>query len=82
MGVGSQRNALAVLVTGIFNSFHIRVEFGTILVGLRNFGGWGGFEHPKPPLGTPLCIAPISVGKAGRSVTPTTRFHLASRLGM
>ena len=36
-----------------FNSFHNRVEFGTIfLEGLRNFGG--GFQHPKPPLGTPL----------------------------
>jgi len=29
----------------IFNSFHNRVEFGTILVGLRNFGG-GGLKHP------------------------------------
>ena len=26
----------------IFNSFHNRVEFGTILVGLQNFGGGGG----------------------------------------
>jgi hypothetical protein len=30
-----------------FNSFHNRVEFGTILEGLRNFGG--GVEPPKPP---------------------------------
>jgi len=30
----------------IFNSFHNRVESGTILEDLRNFGG-GGFEHPS-----------------------------------
>ena len=28
-----------VLNSAIFNSFHNRVEFGTILEGLRNFGG-------------------------------------------
>ena len=39
--------------SAIFNCFHNRVEFGTILKGLRKFGG-GGFEHTKPPLGTPL----------------------------
>jgi len=38
------------------NSFHNRVEFGTILEGLQNFFlGGGGFDHPNPPpLGTPL----------------------------
>jgi len=41
--------AVGVLNSGIFNSFHNRVEFGTILVGLRNFGGRGGeFEPPNP----------------------------------
>jgi len=30
-----------VLNSAIFNSFHNRVEFGTILEGLRNFGGGG-----------------------------------------
>jgi len=30
------------LNSAIFNSFHNRVEFGTILEGLRNFGGEGG----------------------------------------
>ena len=36
---------------GVLNSvFTNRVEFGTILEGLRNFGGGWGFEHPKPPL--------------------------------
>jgi len=39
--------------SAVFNSFHNRVEFGTILEGLRNFGG-GGFETPKLPVGTPL----------------------------
>jgi len=28
--------------SAIFNSFHNRAEFGTILEGLRNFGGGGG----------------------------------------
>ena len=30
-----------VLNSAVFNSFHNRVEFGTILEGLRNFGGGG-----------------------------------------
>ena len=38
---------VGVLNLAIFNSFHNRVEFGTILEGLRNFGG--GVEHPKHP---------------------------------
>ena len=41
----------------IFNSFHNRVEFGTILEGLRNFGGGGGWGLNTPntlALGTPL----------------------------
>ena len=46
---------VGVLNSAIFNSFRNRVEFGTILEGLRNVGGGGGFEPPKPPpLGTPL----------------------------
>jgi len=43
---------VGVLNSGIFNSFHSWVEFGTILEGLRNFGGGG--LNPQPPLGTPL----------------------------
>ena len=35
------------LDSAIFNSFHNRVEFGTILEALRNFGGWG--LNPQPP---------------------------------
>jgi len=34
--------AVGVLNLAIFNSFHNRVEFGTNLGGLRNFGGGGG----------------------------------------
>jgi len=30
---------VGVLNSAIFNSFHNRAEFGTILEGLRNFGG-------------------------------------------
>jgi len=38
---------VGVLNSAIFNSFHNRVEFGTILECLRNFGG-GGLNTPKP----------------------------------
>jgi len=38
---------VGVLNSAIFNSFQNRVEFGTILEGLRNFGG-GGFNTPTP----------------------------------
>ena len=38
---------LGVLNSAIFNSFHNRVEFGTIVEGLRNFGR-GGLKLPKP----------------------------------
>jgi hypothetical protein len=41
-----------------FNSFHNQVEFGTILEGLRNVEGV--FEHPKPPLGTPLVLTTVN----------------------
>jgi len=42
---------VGVLNSAIFNTFHNRVEFGTILEGLRNFGGGGGvgIEQPNPP---------------------------------
>ena len=42
---------VGVLNSAVFNSFHNRVEFGTILEGLWNLG-WGGGLNP--PLGTPL----------------------------
>jgi len=37
---------VGVLNSAIFNSFHNRVEFGTILEGVRSFGG---VEPPTPP---------------------------------
>jgi len=36
-----------MLNSAIFNSFHNRVEFGTILEGLQDFGG--GLNIPNPP---------------------------------
>jgi len=62
---GSLRNLLPffrtswgvrVLNSEIVKSFYNRVEFGTILEGLRNFGGGGGLNTPTPPPppGTPL----------------------------
>jgi len=46
---------VGVLNSAIFISFHSRVEFGTILVDLRNFGrGGGSLNPPNPPLGMPL----------------------------
>jgi len=41
---------VGVINSAIFNSFHNRVEFGTILVGLRNSGGGGGDSPTPPPL--------------------------------
>ena len=38
---------VGVLNSAIFNSLHNRVEFGTILEGLRNFRGGGGLDPPK-----------------------------------
>ena len=32
-----------------------------ILVGLRNFGGGGGFDHPKPLFGTPLLMIDVII---------------------
>ena len=49
---------VGVLNSAIFNSFHNRVDFGTILVGLRNLGGGG--STPQTPLGTPLARANLS----------------------
>ena len=46
------------LNSAIFNIFHNRVEFGTILEGLRNFGGGGG-STPLPPSVTTLDRSPL-----------------------
>ena len=40
---------VGVLNSAIIISFHNRVEFGTILEDLRDFGGGGGLNTPKPP---------------------------------
>jgi len=40
---------VGVLNSAIFNSFHNRVQFGTILEGLQNFGGGGGLKPQNPP---------------------------------
>jgi len=50
------------LNSAIFKSIHNGVEFGTILEGLRNFGGGGGvggegLKPQTPLLGTPLSVA-------------------------
>ena len=50
------------LNSATFNSFHNRVEFGTILEGLQNFGG--GTPQP-PPLGTSLHCRQVPVTLAG-----------------
>ena len=45
---------VGILNSSIFNIFYNRVEFGTILEGLRKFGGEGVEPPPTPPVGTPL----------------------------
>ena len=40
---------VSVINSAIFNSFRNRVEFGTILEGLRNFGWEGGLNTPTHP---------------------------------
>ena len=63
-----------VLNSAIFNSFHNRVEFGTILEGFRNFGG-GGVEHPKPPRYTTVTYQPtlLSSPSSEASSSPTSQ---------
>jgi len=46
---------VGVLNSAIFNSFHNRVEFGTILEGLRNFGSEG-LNTPNPPPPVRHCL--------------------------
>ena len=40
---------VAHINSALFNSFHNRVEFGTILEGLQNFEGGLNTPTPKPP---------------------------------
>jgi len=51
---------VGVLNSAIFNSFHNRVEFGTILEGLRYLGG--GVEPPKPPSVRHCCRPQVRCG--------------------
>jgi len=51
---------VGVLDSAIFNSFHNRVEFGTILVGHRNFGVGVGLNTPTSP---PPPLHPVFVKK-------------------
>jgi len=64
----------------ILNSFHSRVEFGTILEGLWHFGGvW----TPQIPLGTPLCGATVLFGLRRwpkRRCVESTYTYLAKKL--
>jgi len=57
-----------VLNSEIFNSFHNRIEFGTILEGLRNFG-WGGSWTPPPRHATAWisvrCLFACAIGRGG-----------------
>ena len=45
---------VGILNSAFFNSLHNRVEYGTILEGLRNFGGGVEPLNPALPLGAPL----------------------------
>ena len=49
---------VGVLNSAIFNSFHNRVEFGTILEGLRNFGDGGGGLNPQTPTSVRHWLSP------------------------
>jgi len=61
---------VGVLNSVIFNSFHKRVEFGTILEGFRNFGGRG-VEHPNPP----QYVTALSLPRVFPSDFPTKTLH-------
>jgi len=65
---------VGVLNSAVFNSFHNRVEFGTILEGLRNFGGRG-FNPPNTPLGTPLTEA-ASLSETTALIYQSARRHI------
>ena len=75
---------VGLLNSAIFNSFHNRVEFGTILEGLRNFGGGGGFEPPQTSLGTPLqmnghcCVHPSVTGRYDWTKRGKTRHRICA----
>ena len=58
----------------MFNSFHNRVEFGTILEGLQNFGGGGALEPPTPPpsqYATVCCVRLFRISMVGENKLKT-----------
>jgi len=55
---------VGVLNSAIFKSFHNQIEFGTILEGLRNFGGEGGLNPPPQTL--PLSTALVGIAHSVR----------------
>jgi len=57
---------VGVLNSAIFNSFHNRVEFGTILKGLRNFGGGGLNPHNPPWYATGIVLFCLNFGTSWR----------------
>jgi len=71
-----------VLNSAIFNSFHNRVEFGTILEGLRNFGV-GGVVPPKRPSVRPCLVLfttiSVNTSDAALSHTPVNTAHTPAR---
>jgi len=60
---------VGVLNSAIFNSFHIRVEFGTIWRPSEFFGGGGGLNPPKPPPSSPLGTSLLSSNRYRQDIT-------------
>ena len=53
---------VGILNSAIFNSFHNRIEFGTVLEGLQNLGGVVWKTPPKTtPLSMPLLPVAVTV---------------------
>ena len=67
---------VGVLNSAIFNSFHNRVEFGTILEGLQNFGG-GGLNTPTPP-SIRSCYGKRGARRGGRNLNKEKCFEYPS----
>ena len=64
---------VGILNSAIFNSFHNRVEFGTILEGLRNFG----VRHWKYVFTCVLVLKRVS----GRGLKESLRYLFSKKLG-
>jgi len=68
---------VGVLNSAIFNGFHNRVEFGTILEGLRNFGGRG-TEPQTPSVRHYLGVVTVR-STASRRASGVAEFKMANR---